>query len=255
MDKFCLLDMVDVLWVNVSPAFQCFHQPFLGRMSKFYQVATWEYSQSLDEGVSLDNAIRLLHEYLSQGDRPIHLMGHGTGGLLALLYAYNYPKKVKSLTLFSVGAYPAIDWQAHYYAQLRLLPCPRQVLLRQTVYNLFGIQSDETIQHLIGLLENDLQTALSVHTLYQTLRLTPKAVTLPLMVCFSEDDVVIDPQLQKAWQPWMKQIDHFWQCPEGRYFFHYFYPQQVAEAVLEFIAQQEVYEFLGLTSASDTVTM
>ncbi|AFY37718.1 hypothetical protein Lepto7376_1366 [[Leptolyngbya] sp. PCC 7376] len=248
MDKFSLLDAVDILWINVSPALKVFNQPFLRELSKSYKVATWDYTQSLDEGASLDNTIQLLHEYLSQSDRPLHLMGHGTGGLLALLYAYNYPKKIKSLTLFSVGAYPAIDWQAHYYAQLRLLPCPRTVLLKQTVYNLFGIQSNDTVLNLINLLEQDLQTALSLHTLYQTLRLTPKGITVPLMVCCSEDDVIIDPKLQKDWRPWMKQTDHFWQCPEGRYFFHYFYPQKTAEATAKFVAQQEVYDFFSISA-------
>ncbi|OKH18805.1 hypothetical protein NIES208_04840 [[Limnothrix rosea] IAM M-220] len=240
---------MDILWINVSPALKVFNQPVLHELSRVYRVGTWDYTQSLDEGVSLDGAIRLLHRYLSQSDRPMHLMGHGAGGLLALLYAYNYPKKVKSLTLFAVGVYPAIDWQAHYYAQLRLLPCPRQVLLKQTVYNLFGLQSNETVRYLMGLLEDDLQMALSVHTLYQTLRLTPKAVAMPLMVCSGENDVVIDPQLHRDWRPWMKSTDCLWQCPGGRYFFHYFHPQKTAEAAIEFIARQGVSDFFSVSAS------
>ena len=99
MDKFSLLDAVDILWINVSPALKVFNQHFLQELSKSYKVATWDYTQSLDEGASLDNTIQLLHEYLSQSDRPLHLMGHGTGGLLALLYAYNYPKKISNIWL------------------------------------------------------------------------------------------------------------------------------------------------------------
>ena len=31
--------------------------------------------------------------------------------------------------LLSVGAYPVVDWQAHYYAQRQLLPYSRQMQL------------------------------------------------------------------------------------------------------------------------------
>jgi|GEM_PF-2838428 len=73
---------------------------------------------------SLDAALVLLHDYLKEGDRPLHLLGHSTGGLLGLLYAHRYPERVRSLTLLSVGVHPAIDWQAHYYIQRQMLLLP-----------------------------------------------------------------------------------------------------------------------------------
>lgn len=250
MKNSSVLETIDVLWVNANPAFNNLHLPYLRELSKSYGVAVWEFHQSVDEGISLEGAIALLDEYLQarDGDRPIHLMGHGTGGLLALLYAYNYPEKVKSLTLLSVGAYPAVDWQAHFYAQFKLLPCSRDVLLQQTVYNLFGMQKKVTTHKLKSLLEKDLQTGLSLHSLYEPLRLTPKAIKVPLMVCCAQDDIVIDPTLQEDWQPWLKQNDQLWQYPRGRYFFHYFYPEAVTKAIAHFITQQEINQFCSVSA-------
>ncbi|BAW95199.1 hypothetical protein NIES970_01000 [[Synechococcus] sp. NIES-970] len=225
----------NLLWINVNPALKIFDVQLLKQLSKTFTVNCWEYSQSTDEAQSLEDVLVLLHDYLKQGDRPVHLLGHGTGGLVALLYAYNYPERVKSLTLLSVGAYPAVDWQAHYYAQLRLLPCPRSILLKQTVYNLFGIQSPAAIYELRDRLEADLKTALPIHTICRNLSVSPRSVSVPLLVCGSEDDVVIDRKLQADWQPWLKTGDLLWQCPQGRYFFHYFCPQAVAEQISTFL--------------------
>jgi hypothetical protein len=54
------------------------------------------------------------------------------------------------------------------------------------------------------------------------------------MVCGSQDDVVVDPNLLQGWQPWLKSGDRLWQCPNGRYFFHYFHPQQVSQQIVDF---------------------
>jgi len=62
---------------------------------------------------------------ISNRNRPVHLVGHSTGGA-RLLYARRYPETVKSLTLLGVGTYSAVDWQAHYYVH-------RQVLSRQEI--------------------------------------------------------------------------------------------------------------------------
>ncbi|QCS49859.1 alpha/beta hydrolase [Picosynechococcus sp. PCC 11901] len=225
----------DVLWLNVNPAFKSFDIPLLKVLAKKHSVHYWEYQQSMDEARSLDDVLVLLHDYLKQCDRPVHLLGHGTGGLVALLYGDRHPERVKSLTLLSVGAYPAVDWQAHYYAQLRLLPCPRSILLKQTVYNLFGIQPPATVYQLRDVLESDLKTALPLHTLCRNRSLPPRSVSMPLLVCGGSDDVVIDQKLQTDWQPWLKPEDTLWQCPQGRYFFHCFYPEKVAHKISTFL--------------------
>jgi pimeloyl-ACP methyl ester carboxylesterase len=184
--------------------------------------------------MSLEIALVLLHDYLKHRDCPIHLLGHSTSGLLGLLYARRHPERVRSLTLLSVGVHPAVDWQAHYYAQLQLLPCSRQTLLTQVVYNLFGRQSRLKTQELVRMLKRDLSSSLSPHTLYRRVSFFPGGVSVPLMVCGSQDDVVVDPNLLQGWQPWLKSGDRLWQYPDGRYFFHYFHPQQVSQQIVDF---------------------
>jgi pimeloyl-ACP methyl ester carboxylesterase len=224
----------EVLWLNVSPALKRFNRPLLKHLSQQIAIAQWEYLQTADEPMSFDVALTLLHDHLKHSDRPVHLLGHGTSGLLGLLYARRHPERVRSLILLAVGGYPAVDWQAHYYAQLQFLPCSRQVLLVQTVHNLFGSQSRPIIRSLMKVLEQDLSTSLSPHTLYQRISFFPGGVPVPLMVCGGQDDIVVDSNLLQGWQPWLKQCDRLWQCPQGRYFFHYSHPKQVSQNITDF---------------------
>ena len=224
----------EALWLNVSPSFQEFDRPLLQNLSKQVSIARWEYYQTQDEPTSVEAALVLLHDYLQQFDRPIHLLGHSTSGLLGLLYARQYPERVKSLTLLSVGVYPAVDWQAHYYIQLQLLPCSRETILRQMVYNLFGNQRVPIVQNLVKILDRDLLTSLSPHSLFQRICLEPAYVFTPLLVCGSEDDIIVDLPQFRGWEYWLKEGDCLWHCPTGRYFFHYFYPKLVTEKIVDF---------------------
>lgn len=224
----------DALWLSVSPALRGFDRPLLNHLSQQVAIAQWEYSQTSDEPMSLEIALALLHDYLQQQDRPLDLLGHSTSGLLGLLYARRHPERVRSLTLLSVGVHPAIDWQAHYYVQLQLLPLPRATILAQTVYNLFGYQTRLIPRELMQILERDLSSSLSPHTLYHRVSIIPGGVSVPLFVGGSQDDIIIDPNLLQGWQMWLKEGDRLWQCPNGRYFFHYFYPQTVSEQIVNF---------------------
>ena len=107
--------IADALWLSVSPSLKRLDQPLLNELSQQVPIAQWEYSQTLDEPCCLATTITLLHDYLEQCDRPIHLLGHSVSGLIGLLYARQYPQRVKSLTLLSVASYPAVNWQVHYY--------------------------------------------------------------------------------------------------------------------------------------------
>lgn len=225
----------DALWLNVSPALQGFDRPLVKHLSQHTSMAQWEYSQTPDEPTSLETALVLLHDYLKHHDCPIHLLGHSTGGLLALLYASQYPERVRSLTLLSVGVHPAVDWQAHYYVRRRVLPCGQQKLLRQIVYDLFGCPPKNTTDAVVRLLEQDLYQSLSPHHLFRQVNLLPISVSVPLLVCGSVDDVVIDPNQLRGWQQYFnKSISRLWVCPGGRYFFHYFYPQSVSQQIVSF---------------------
>ncbi|MBE9126015.1 MULTISPECIES: alpha/beta fold hydrolase [unclassified Coleofasciculus] len=224
----------DVLWLNVSPSLQRFDQPLIRYLSRQVAIAQWDYQQSQDEPSSVDVPVVLLHDYLKSCDRPIHLIGHGTGGLVGLLYARKYPERVKSLTLLAVGVHPAIDWQAHYYVQLQLLRCSRQMVLTQMVYNLFGDQDRYATRGLIKILEQDLKRSPSPHSLFKRVSLPPGGVPVPLMVCGSRDDIVVDPNELQGWLPWFKESDRLWQCIDGGHFFHNYHPQSVGEQVFDF---------------------
>jgi pimeloyl-ACP methyl ester carboxylesterase len=230
-----MAQLPDALWLNVSPPLQGFDRPLLKTLSQHTSIAQWEYSQTPDEPNSLETALVLLHDYLKHHNRPIHLLGHSTGGLLGLLYARQYPARVRSLTLLSVGVNPAVDWQAQYYAQRRLLPCDQQTILRHMVYGLLGCPLKNTIETLIKLLEHDLYQSLSPHNLVRSMNLLPISVDVPLLVCGSVDDTVIDPNQLRGWQQHLQHsTSRLWICPGGRYFFHYFYPQQVSEQIVQF---------------------
>jgi len=224
----------EVLWLSTSPSFSRFEQPLIRYLSQQILISQWEYLQSQDEPASLDAALVLLHDYLQSHNQPIHLIGHSTSGLLGLLYTRKYPEKVKSLTLLGVGAYPNVDWQAHYYSLLQLLNCSRLIVLGQMVSNLFGYQNSYYTKKLIQILERDLTTSISPHSLFRRVSSIPGGVEVPLMVCGSKNDVIIAPHALQGWLKWFKEGDVFWQCPQGPHFFHYFYPQQVGRKIIKF---------------------
>ena len=224
----------DALWLNASPSLKRFDRPLLKALAPQCDIRQWQYCQTPDRPLSLDGALTLLHDALKGRDRAYHLLGHGTAGLLGLLYARRHPERVRSLTLLSVGAQPAINWQSYYYQQLKELRCPRGMVLVQMVYHLFGYQSRERTQDLMQVLERDLWTALSPHTLYQPLQILPGGVPVPLMICGGQDDFIVTPSLLQAWQPWMKEGDYLWQCPDGGHFFHHAHSQLASKAIVQF---------------------
>jgi pimeloyl-ACP methyl ester carboxylesterase len=222
----------DAIWLNTSSSFMCFAQPLLRELSNHVSVARWEYIQTQDEASSLDVAIQLLHSYLQSSKQPLHLIGHSTGGLLGLLYTRQYPEKVKSLTLLAVGADAAVDWQAHYYSHCPYLS--RQKILNAMAYNLFGYQNEQTIQRLERILEQDLDCSLSPHSLFKRVSIPACPVPVPLMVCGSTDDIIVEPEALQGWRPFLTDGDRYWECQRGRHFFHFFEPRLVAEQVLDF---------------------
>jgi pimeloyl-ACP methyl ester carboxylesterase len=228
----------DVLWLNTSPHLKLFDQPLLRLLSHTTSVAQWEYQHSPDEASSLSVTVELLHNYLNScHEQPVHLVGHSTGGLLGLLYASQYPEKVKSLTLLAVGFHPAIDWKAHYYVQRQLLSCSRQSLLTQIVSNLFGSQNQNICRILQKILEKDLDNSASPHSLFQRVSMAPMQVSVPLLVCGSRDDIVIDLQELQRWRKFFKSGDRLWECLQGGHFFHYFYPRCTAGQITDFWLQ------------------
>lgn len=224
--------LTDVLWLTTSPSLGCFNQPLLEYLSETVRVQEWKYYPNEDRAGCLDAAVSALYKYLKPQNKKIHLIGHSTGGLLGLLYTCKYPETVESLTLLAVGADAAVDWQATYYEHISFKS--RASVLNNMVYNLFGYQDKDTIKKLEGILEQDLNHSLSPHSLYKKLSLRPTSVQVPLNIFGSLDDVIVEPDMVRTWQPYLKQSDRFVLCPEGKHFFHFFYPKFVGAQVLNF---------------------
>lgn len=222
------------VWINVSPSFKRFDGRMVRYLSRHLPLAYWEYSQNQDEPSSLEIALTLLHDYLKSLAEPVSLIGHGTGGLIGLLYARHYPQKVKSLTLLGVGFHPAIDWQAHYYSMRKLLPCSQEIVLARIVQMLFGCQDRFNTRTLIEILKQDLNLSPSPHSLYQHSSVLAGGVSMPLMICGSENDGIVDPSALRGWKDYLKEEDVMWTTPLGHHFFHYFFPEPVSRKVIEF---------------------
>jgi len=230
----------DALWLSVSPGFQWLSERFLNCLAKRYRVARWAYSQTPDEPGSLDVAVTLLQDYIKGLDRPIHLLGHGTAGLLGLLYAQQFPERVRSLSLLSVGVNPALDWQAYYYTLLETLPCRRERILAQMVRTLFGSHhSQPAMKDWIGLLEQDLMHSPTPHSPLGRVNLCAGGVAVPLLICGGSNDAILDDSQLQGWGSWLKDGDRLWQCPSGRHFFHGDYPHAVSNQILNFWEMQE----------------
>ncbi len=223
----------DKLWLSVSPHLKCFDQRLLSQLVKRTIIQRWEYSQTLDEPCSIDAVVDALHDYLSQRDRQIHLIGHGVSGIVGLIYARRHPERVASLTLLSVGALPAVNWQAHYYALRQLLPCSREIILGQMTRLLFGQQSIGFTKALAQLLARDLDSNLTLHSLAHHTEVSSGGVAVPLLVCTGAIDSIVCTQKQMLWHDWMKPTDRLWICPEGNHFFHFYHFKAVAEVISE----------------------
>lgn len=222
------------IWLNANPSFKYFDGRIIRYLSQQIPIAYWEYHQEIDEASSIEIGITLLHDYLKSKSQPIDLIGHGTGGLLGLLYARQYPQRVKSLTLLGVGCAPSIDWQAHYYQMRKLLPCSQDIILARMVQMMFGHQSQTNTKKLVETLKQDLYTAPTAHSLYQLDRVQPGGVLMPMMVCGSENDGISDRSALQGWSDYLKDEDLLWLNPLGHHFFHYFFPENTGRKIIKF---------------------
>lgn len=248
---------VDVLWLSVSPHLKCFDQRLLSQLAKAAPIRRWEYCQTVDEPCCIESVVAALHEHVSaraalekssgQGKYQVHLVGHGVSGVVGLLYARRYPEQVASLTLLSVGAMPAVNWQAHYYALRQLLPCSREIILAQMTRLLFGQQPIRFAKALMQLLAKDLDSNLTLHSLAHHTKIPAGGVDMPLLVCNGEKDAIIGTQKQALWSDVIdsgdslqerlcdrashKASSRLWLCAEGNHFFHFQHPATVAQVI------------------------
>ncbi|MEG3897750.1 MULTISPECIES: alpha/beta hydrolase [unclassified Microcoleus] len=224
----------DVLWLSVSPSLQFFDRSLLSYLNDSVPVQIWEYQQTEDEACSLDMAVELLHDFLTLRDRPIHLIGHSTSGLVGLMYARRYPHKVSSLGLLAVGLPSAINWQSHYYTHLSAFSWSRKQVLTQMVGDMLGLQNQIINQRFISYFEDDLACSPCPHSLFKMSNLRDEGVEVPLLICSSKTDFVVSPIVMRRWSKFIKKGSRLWECQDGRHFFHHFYPEQVGEEILNF---------------------
>ncbi|WP_414511358.1 hypothetical protein [Synechococcus sp. RC10A2] len=59
-------------------------------------------------------------------------------------------------------------------------------------------------------------------------------VPVPMLVCASEDDPIVDPASLEQWGNYLKPGDQMWFCPGGRHFFHYSFPSLVNLKIMDF---------------------
>ncbi|AFY93368.1 alpha/beta hydrolase [Chamaesiphon minutus] len=213
--------MSKFIWVSASPSLKYFHRRLLNNLSKVVKIEFWEYYQTLDEGSSIDKAVNLLHEYLANSPDPVHLLGHGIGGVVALNYARLYPDRVTSLVLLSVAVKPGINWHSYYYAQLQSLPSNRHCVLKLVSSNLFPDACARHVSDLVDRLDRDLVEAPSNHSLFKLDILDESGVEMPLLVCGSQDDPAIASPALYGWTTYFKSTDEIWRSSTGGHFFHH----------------------------------
>jgi len=222
------------VWINANPSFKYFDGRIVRYLSQQVPIAYWEYHQKLDEASSLKIALTLLHDYIKTKSQAIDLIGHGTGGLLGLLYARQYPHRVKSLTLLGVGCNPSSDWQAQYYQMRQLLPCSQEMTLGRIVRMMFGHQSRNNAVNLTKILQRDLATAPTSHSLYQLEQVEAGGVSMPMLVCGSENDGIINHSSLEGWRDYLKHGDELWINSLGHHFVHYFFPELTGKQIIKF---------------------
>ena len=241
------------VWINANPSFKYFDGRIVRYLAKHVPIAYWEYGQDLDEASSLDIALTLLHDYLKSKPQAVDLIGHGTGGLLGLLYARKYPHRVKSLTLLGVGSAPSIDWQSHYYQMRKLLPCSQDRILTRMVQMMFGYQSQNNTSNLVKILKKDLFTSPTSHSLFQLDRIESGGVSMPMMVCGSENDGICDRSALEGWTDYLKESDVLWANSEGHHFFHYFFPEHTGRKIIKFWRGMESREEYSQLDTSEEI--
>ncbi|WP_309742005.1 alpha/beta hydrolase [Chamaesiphon sp. OTE_20_metabat_361] len=234
-----MTDRSRFLWISASPSLKYFHRRLIRHLSQVIKIKCWEFYQSLDESSSIDEAVELLHTHLKDTADPVHLIGHGMGGIIALVYARTYPSQVASLTLLSVAARPGINWHSYYYDRLCSLSDNRKATLTSLANDLFPDRSARHVCDLVERLERDLVESPSNHSLFQSSILPSGGVEMPLMICASQSDPVIKLAASYGWNNYLKPIDRIWHISTGGHFFHHMNSEVVSYQIQKFWQELE----------------
>ncbi|NJK34510.1 MAG: alpha/beta hydrolase [Oscillatoriales cyanobacterium SM2_2_1] len=225
----------NAVFLTAHPSGDRLDLPLIRYLCRDYGISQWSYFHaSEDSECSIDEAMTYLSEYLETLAKPVHLIGHGTGGMLAAVYAQQRPDRVRSLTLLSVATNMAHSWIGLYYQHFWRRPCCRAAAMMQIAEALCDSGDREGTRRFAALLHRDLRLGFSVHSPMGLASYPAAQVTVPLLVCGSADDVVVPPHALRQWERLFKKGDRLHLVSRGRHFFHFQSPTEVGEVIQDF---------------------
>jgi len=194
-----------VICLSVSSSWQFFARSLLSYLNDSVPVQIWEYQQTEDEARSLDMGVKLLHNFLTWRDRPLHLISHSTSRLVGWMYARRYPHKVSSLGLLAVGWWYAINLQADYYTHLSAFSWICKQVVNQMVGDLLGLKSQSITQIFISYFKHDLACSPCPHSLFRMSNSRDEGGEVPLLICSRKMDFVLSPIVMRRWSKFLKK--------------------------------------------------
>ena len=152
------------------------------------------------------------------------------------MFARQYPQFVKSLTLLSVAAQPAKTWHVNYYQQRQIYTLSKAEALLNTLHNVFRDKFPCCLRNLIDHFYRDLDNLPLMHSLLQIQQLPLEKVSMPLMVCSGQIDMILGYADLHEWKKWLKPEDILWKCHQGGHFFPLFLSRNSQPADITFLA-------------------
>jgi pimeloyl-ACP methyl ester carboxylesterase len=228
--------MSSIFWIDLQPSVFCFNKKLACILSQTRHVRRWSFQHDLDEICSLSTIFDFLRETIDQLDSPPHVVAHGLSGTIASLFAHQFPKLFRSLTLISVDPISTNQWSSHYLEMRRKLPCSRSSILNHILPLLFDKEFNKTNLALSGLFEKCLDSdfipgSIASHTFLPNL----SSIDIPLSVINGSHDFVVDHNSGLRWRPYLKNGDRFYSLQGGHHFSHFSQPQLFANLINAFI--------------------
>jgi pimeloyl-ACP methyl ester carboxylesterase len=228
--------MSSILWLDLQPSVFCFNKKLACILSQSRHVRRWSFQHDLDEICSLTTIFDFLRETVDQLDSPPHVVAHGLSGTFACLFARQFPKAFRSLTLISVDPVSSNQWTSHYLEMRRRLPCSRSSILSHIVPLLFDKNFSESNLVLSGFFEKCLDCdyisgSIASHSLLPNL----SSIDIPLSIINGSHDFVVDQNSSCRWKPYLKNGDRFYSLPEGRHFSHFSQPKLFGKLINSFL--------------------
>lgn len=119
-----------VVFLHGLMAFQANWRKIANRIENDYQCLIYDQrghgrSFKPESGYSLNDLAEDLYKITTElGWDQFHLVGHSMGANVAMVFAYKYPQKVKTLTIEDMGASVPTDSYKYYENMLNLVPTP-----------------------------------------------------------------------------------------------------------------------------------